>query len=99
MKGIQTITLAIVLILLAIAVIWASSYFVKIAKANVDIVTVQEALRSCCGDRSIYNCVTTTIGSVICKVPWGSGSMKMSDLMIQANITDPQQINNFCFCS
>jgi len=97
MKGIQAITLAIICILLAIAVILVSSYFVGTAKANVDIVTVREALRSCCGDRSIYDC-SSDPSTIDCRVPWGSQSVKMGQLMIQANITS-SQLPAFCFCS
>jgi len=101
MKGIDLTVTAIILIILGLII--AVSFFIIIArsKGQVDIATAQTDLRSCCGDRSIYNCGTdaTAVGrqNVRCKVSWSDQSITLEELRVQANIS-AERLNDFCFC-
>jgi hypothetical protein len=94
MKGIQLATSTIILIILGLIILISIAMMLGTSKAQIDIVAVREALRSCCGDRSIYNC-NDNPSSVSCRVPWRQQSMTLEELRIEANVTD---LNSFCFC-
>ena len=97
MKGIQLSTMAIILIVLGIIVLLAFFYLITTSKGQVDVIQYQTALRSCCGDRSIYDCNNM---NVYCKVPWSDQSMLLTDLADKAGIdtSDTKTLNGFCFC-
>lgn len=94
MKGIQLSTMAIILIVLGIIVLLAFFYLIQQSNGQVNIIQYQTALRNCCGDRSIYDCVHT---NVYCKVPWSTETMSLTDLADKAGVST-QSLPSFCFC-
>jgi hypothetical protein len=97
MKGVELTTSTIILIVLGLIVLISFILLVGGSKAQVDIIAVREALRNCCGDRSVYDCEPTTdITLINCRVPWGD-SMTLDELRIKAGLST-DQLPNFCFC-
>jgi len=88
------LTAFVVSLILALAVLLASYMFLRPAKSSVDIMQAQSALRQCCSDRGIWDCMAAE-SSIWCKVPWDPPSETLYDLKIQANVTDLQL---FCNC-
>lgn len=99
LKGISLAMNAVVLIILAAIVLLAFIYFVSGSKDQVDMINYESALRSCCGDRSRYDC-STDLKDVKCKVSWSDDPVTLEKLAIGAGL-DPSNdgINGFCFCS
>ena len=95
MKGIQLVTMAVILLVLAVVVFIVIAVVLGRGVTPVFDTEDRTNLRSCCSDRGIYNCDSSTVGSVSCKI--GDTSVPMTELMTKANIT-PAQINDFCFC-
>lgn len=100
MKGTELTTSTIILIILGIIVLVCFILFILNSKGTVDVISVREALRNCCGDRGIYDCVTTDYNNIYCKVPWSSDPVSFESLMTQVGIstTDNKQLKSFCFC-
>lgn len=96
MKGAELTTSTIILIILGIIVLVSFILFILGSKGTVDAISAREALRNCCGDRSIYKCDGDT--SVLCKVSWSDTPEKISDIMTTVGITTEDQLNAFCFC-
>ena len=97
MKGVQLTISTVIIIILGLIILITFAIILGTSKGQVDIITVRESLRSCCGDRSIYNCVTGTASSTLCKVPWRTQSMTLEELRILANVSE-SNLNSFCFC-
>ncbi len=96
MKGAELTTSTIILIILGIIVLVCFILFILNSKGTVDAISAREALRNCCGDRSVYKCDGDT--SAQCKVSWSTTTVQISDLMAQVGITTTDQLNSFCFC-
>ena len=97
MKGTELTTSTIILIILGIIVLVCFILFILNSKGTVDVISAREALRNCCGERSVYDCVTTDYASIKCKVPWSSDTVTLDILMTKVGI-DSTQLNSFCFC-
>jgi len=97
MKGAELTTSTIILIILGIIVLVSFILFILGSKGTVDAISVREALRNCCGDRSIYNCDVTTIDGTSCKVSWSDDAVGLRDVMDKAGVAE-NQLNAFCFC-
>jgi hypothetical protein len=100
MKGAELTTSTIILIILGIIVLVCFILFILNSKGTVDVISAREALRNCCGDRSVYDCkggAGIPLSSINCKVPGSSNTVTLDVLMAQVGIIDTQ-LNSFCFC-
>ena len=97
MKGIELTISTIILIILGLIILIAFVVLLGTGNTQINIAVTREALRNCCGDRSIWDCKTTSIDSVDCRVPWKAETMKLRQLMTDANVTE-SNLNIFCFC-
>lgn len=97
MKGLELPTAAVVIIVLGIVILVIFIWWSLQGKGTVDIVLVENILRQCCSDRAIWDCDTTILNSINCKVPWDPGQETLNDLRNRAGMSE-QQLCNFCNC-
>ena len=98
MKGIELTVSTIILIVLGLIVLIAFILLMGTSKGQVDIITVREALRNCCADRSIYDCKTSSLATAKCRVPWNNTVLNLGDLANEAQVEETS-LCSFCFCS
>jgi hypothetical protein len=101
MKGMDLTVTTIILIILGLIVFLAAAYIISTSNGQVNIIQAQSALRTCCGDRSVYDCSPgADVSSKVCRVPWSSEKMSISDLanIVGIDTLNRDSLNGFCFC-
>lgn len=99
MKGVSIAITALVVLILAAVVLLSYIYLIKPPVDQVDIFQYQSELRSCCADRTKYDCAVSS--GVTCKVTWSDTPIPLTDLAEKAGFTDisSQEFQSFCFCT
>jgi len=93
MKGVSLAIKVALVLLISIVVVVALIILVLQAQGTADIILVQSVLRTCCSDRSIWDCGSTA--GVQCSVPWSDNPETLAALQIKALVTD---LPKFCNC-